>query len=489
MTLRTRLTLWYTGVLAVTLLAFGTVLYMFISYTTMRNVEENLKQTAREILAEIRVIPFFSMGIIDLPELSDFKSLGVYLQTNRVDGAIDRSDNLPEPFRLPFDPAAGFERAKQEEDWYETYTFNKEAVMLIYHARMVYQNRLIGVLQVGTFVTDQLAFLAQLRLILLSLSVFALLLAATLGYYLARKALRPIDMVRSAADQIEKGEDLAKRIAYSGPKDELGRLAATLNNMLARLEAAYKELEEAYRKQRRFVSDASHELRTPLTTIRGNIELLEKMWREQRDHPLDLSLEAMKDIASEAQRMSRLVSDLLALARADAGHRIEKSPVEMREVLDDVIRKAEFLPRKAAFLTGDLSPADGAVVLGNRDYMQQVLFILIENAFKYTDEGVVEVEALRLADQVGVRIRDTGIGMDPAEVPQIFERFYRADTSRGVTSGTGLGLSIAKWIIDEHGGSIEVMSQKNRGSMFILWFPIYRPETESGDPCADADVL
>lgn len=477
MTLRTRLTLWYTGVLAVTLLAFGVALYTFISYTTMRTVEQNLEQTAKEIVSEIRVIPFFSIGIIDLPELGDFKSLGMYLQMNRVDGAIDRSDNLPEPFRLPFDPVRGFERAKTEESWYEQHTFNKEAVMLIYHTRMVYNNRLIGVLQVSTFVTDQLSFLNNLRLILLSLSVFTLLVAATLGNYLARKALRPIDMVRSAADQIERGEDLAKRLAYDGPNDELGRLTATLNNMLARLEAAYGELEEAYRKQRRFVSDASHELRTPLTTIRGNIELLEKMWREQKEgSDPGLSLEAMKDIASEAQRMSRLVSDLLALARADAGHRPEKEPVEMREVLDEVVRKAEFLPREAEFRVGDLSAADGAIVLGNRDYLQQVLFILIENAFKYTNEGFVSVDALQMEDQIGIRIRDTGIGMNPGEVPQIFERFYRADTSRGVTSGTGLGLSIAKWIIDEHGGSIEVVTEKNRGSMFVIWFPLFHPE-------------
>jgi signal transduction histidine kinase len=475
MALRTRLTLWYTGVLAVTLLAFGVALYLFISYTTMRNVEKNLEQTAREILSEIRVIPFFSVGIIDLPELSDYKSLGVYLQTNRVDGAIDRSDNLPEQFRLPFDAETGFERARTENGWYETYHFNQDAVMLIYHARMVYQNRLIGVLQVGTFVTDQMAFLANLRLILLLLSVFTLLLAATLGYFLARKALRPIDMVRSEADQIEKGEDLARRIPYNGPNDELGKLTATINNMLARLESAYKELEEAYRKQRRFVSDASHELRTPLTTIRGNIELLEKMWQQQGPEH-EVSLEAMKDISTEAQRMSRLVSDLLALARADAGLRIDKNPVEMREVLDDVVRKAEFLPRNAEFVAGDLSPADGVLVNGNRDYIEQVLFILIDNAFKYTNEGFVELSAQRMKDQLGVRVRDTGIGMDPEEVPQIFERFYRADTSRGMTSGTGLGLSIAKWIIDEHGGSIEVFTRKNRGSTFVLWFPIHQPE-------------
>ena len=116
---------------------------------------------------------------------------------------------------------------------------------------------------------------------------------------------------------------------------------------------------------------------------------------------------------------------------------------------------------------------DGNVsIYGSSDYLQQLLFIFIENAFKYTKQGHVQLDILRLRNQVGIRISDTGIGMDAEQIPQIFERFYRADSSRGQTSGTGLGLSIAKWIIDEHHGSIEVVSKKNEGSMFLIWLPI-----------------
>lgn len=472
MSLRTRLTLWYSGVLAVTLLVFGVALYFFLSYITFNNIERNLKQQGEQFVSQIRVVPFFSMEVIQLPELNDFKMAGTFLQTNRVDGKVDRSDNFPRMEQLPFNRETDFAKAQKEKNWFRTYATG-DTKLLIYHTRMVYKEQLIGVLQVATVVSDEYAFLHALRNMLILFSVFAVILAASLGYYLARKALRPIDNVISAANRIERGEDLAKRIAHAGPNDEIARLTDTINKMLGRIETTYRELDEAYRNQRRFVSDASHELRTPLTTIRGNVELLERMWEqgeERTDH--SLSIEAMKDISSEAARMSRLVSDLLALARADAGHQITKAPVEMREILDEVVRKAEFLPRSVPFRVGDLSAADGAVMNGNSDYLQQVLFILLENAFKYTHEGHVSLDALRQQGQIGIRIQDTGIGMKAEEIPLIFDRFYRADNSRGVTAGTGLGLSIAKWIIDEHQGSLEVISNAGQGSIFLVWFPL-----------------
>ncbi|MOA01753.1 Sensor protein SrrB [compost metagenome] len=231
--------------------------------------------------------------------------------------------------------------------------------------------------------------------------------------------------------------------------------------------------------QRRFVSDASHELRTPLTTIRGNVDLLKKIWSEGDAGQLHLdeeslqkfSIEAVDDIAGESQRMSRLVNDLLSLARADAGHTLTKEPLALPVLIEEVARRAQFLPREVDWVQGEMTALEGASVLGSKDYLQQMLFIFIENAFKYTSEGSVMMDAVRSGDQIGIRIVDTGIGMDRSEVPHIFERFYRADPSRGVTQGTGLGLSIAKWIIDEHDGSVEVMTKLGVGTTFIIWLP------------------
>lgn len=146
---------------------------------------------------------------------------------------------------------------------------------------------------------------------------------------------------------------------------------------------------------------------------------------------VELSLEAMRDISGEAQRMSRLVNDLLALARADAGFQIEKRELAVKPLLEEVARKAQMLPRSAEWIVGDLSPAEDISIYGNQDYLQQLIFIFIENAFKYTEHGFVRMDALRHGGQVGIRIADTGIGMEKEEVPHIFERFYRADVSRG----------------------------------------------------------
>ena len=160
--------------------------------------------------------------------------------------------------------------------------------------------------------------------------------------------------------------------------------------------------------------------------------------------------------------MSRLVNDLLSLARADAGYVMEKEWIPILPIVSETSRKAQFLERKVEWRVGSLDALEGMMVYGNADYLQQMLFIFIENAFKYTEEGYVSLKAVKENDQIGIQIADTGIGMDEEEVPHIFDRFYRADVSRGKTAGTGLGLAIAKWIIDEHGGSIEVMTQKGR---------------------------
>lgn len=332
--------------------------------------------------------------------------------------------------------------------------------------------------RVNTRTIDQT--LDRLQSILIMGTAATLAIASTLGLFLARKSMKPIGKVTQAAEQIQKGTDLSVRIEYDGPQDEIGQLIGTFNGMLERTEGFYKELEDAYAAQRRFVSDASHELRTPLTTIRGNVDLLQKMWKVEPGEREDLdeetikniSFDAVGDISDEAKRMSRLVNDMLSLARADTGQTFELDPIALQPLVEEVARRAHFLEKSAEWHVGSLSVLNGIYVNGNKDYLQQMLFIFIENAFKYTPEGEVSLDVVLFKGQIGLRIADTGIGMDKSEVPFIFERFYRADQSRGITSGTGLGLSIAKWIIDEHQGSVEVVTRSGEGSTFIVWLPI-----------------
>jgi two-component system OmpR family sensor kinase len=485
MSLRLRLTLWYSGILAVTLLLFGIGLYFFLHYYQYNDLEKTLKQNAETTYSRIQKNIGISLknGLVLGLELEsrDFYSTNTFLQLYNVQlNTVHQSANLQYyGVKLPIH----LDKMQESQNF-----FIKEEVegqdLLIYNIGLYGEldGKLLGVLQAAVPIGKYELFFDKLQYILAFLALITILIAASIGWFLARKALMPIDQVIAAANQIENGDDLDRRILYNGPNDEIGRLTSTINGMLARIQVTYVELDEAYRAQRRFVSDASHELRTPLTTIRGNVDLLEKMWKKtsgnaQLANPeqMEISLEAMQDIAGEAQRMSRLVNDLLALARADAGFQMEKSPLELKPLVEEVVRRAQFLPRTADWELGELEDLQGSIVQGNRDYIQQLLFILIENAFKYTPEGVVKLDALRSKTQVGVRISDTGIGMDKGEIPMIFDRFYRADPSRGQTSGTGLGLSIAKWIIDEHKGSIEVTTSKDKGSVFVIWFPATFP--------------
>jgi signal transduction histidine kinase len=227
------------------------------------------------------------------------------------------------------------------------------------------------------------------------------------------------------------------------------------------------------------VADASHELRTPLTTIRGNIGLLSSGSEVSKQD----QQEALQDMASEAERMSRLVSNLLVLARADAGLHIDKHPVHVDDIMQEVYRHARVLSDGVSLRLEGPEPAE---VEGNSDYLKQLLLILVDNALKNTPPG----GEVRLADPiengyVRLTVSDTGKGIPPEALPHIFERFYQADKSR-TGGGTGLGLAIAKWIAEEHGGRIEAQSRVGAGSTFTVWLPRngHSPDRDTAAPGA-----
>lgn len=285
--------------------------------------------------------------------------------------------------------------------------------------------------------------------------------AALLGSWaIAGNALRPIAKMTGTARSIALSRDLSHRIEMPPHHDELGRLAATFNNMLASIESAYSA-------QQRFVSDASHELRAPLTAIQGNLELLNR----HRTMPEAEREEALAEITREADRLTRLVADLLALARADAGIPLRPRLLDLDAVVLDIFKSARQLAQGQTLL---LDPFEPAQIRGDEDRLKQLLLILLDNALKYTPPGGKVTLGLRRDKScVVMLVRDSGVGISPEDLPHVFERFYRADPARSRDpGGTGLGLSIASWIIEQHRGTITIDSQPGEGTLITVRLPL-----------------
>lgn len=317
--------------------------------------------------------------------------------------------------------------------------------------------------------------LRTLRQLLSIVVTTAVLLTAFAGWWYARTALSPIDRVVDAARQVRDSRDLTRRVPQRGPPDEVGRLVATFNDMLAELEDAYASLDRSNQQMRRFLADCSHELRTPLTRIRSTVDLLARTGEtapgETATDDGAFRSRALADVAAEIDRMARMVRQLLILARADAGATIEPRPVRLDEILDTACRQAERMADGLRLVPAAPGALAGAVVEGDADHLTQALLILLDNAFKYTPTpGEVRVEADRDRAHARITVEDTGLGVPAEDAERIFERFHRGRNAGGIT-GTGLGLAIARWITDQHHGQLMLDSSPS-GSRFTLTLPL-----------------
>ncbi|MGI8482958.1 MAG: sensor histidine kinase [Thermomicrobiales bacterium] len=472
MSIRLRLTLLYTSVLAASILVFGLALYALLTRALDSEVDQETTSRAHEIAVGIQVRgdpPADQLAVTLPPTTSMAPDTFVQVTDARTGQVVARSSNLDDR-QLPLQPET-LSLARQGQSSFETLRMDGQRLR-IYNLPLLAKGRVVGVVQVSrSRATDDL-LLRRLRLLLPTLAALALPVAAGLGWILSGRVLTPIEEIADSAAAIGRARAFALRVVHRGPLDELGRLAATINTMLAELEAAHRDLavaktdlEHTVAGQRRFLADASHELRTPLTTIRMNAELLRES--ESTDVSADHA-KALADITDEAERMSRLVNDLLILARADAGQRLTLRPTPLRPLVEVAYRQAQLL---AVGQEVELGTIEEAMVLGDADTLRQLLLILLDNALKYTpDGGRVIIVLCSVTGHAHLTVTDTGMGIVPADLPQIFERFYRADAARE-TSGSGLGLAIARWIAEQHAGRIEVTSTLGVGSTFSVVLP------------------
>ncbi|HEY7064988.1 MAG TPA: ATP-binding protein [Chloroflexota bacterium] len=474
MSLRLRLTLFFAVVLAASLLGFSALLYLMLGSALDADLDHTIASKAEDVARTSRIRGEFPIRPrrVRLPHIDAFAAPEIYIQLLDPSGEVlDRSANLGE-HQLVL-TADALTNGQEGNPTYDTIELGGQTLRL-YTAPLLIEDEVTGYIQVARSTADNEQTLATMQRLLLFCDGLVVLMAALVGWFLARTSLRPLDRLSHTARAIGLSGRLDQRLPPARRQDEVGTLVTTFNEMLDRLEAVFTA-------QRRFVADASHELRTPLTTIRGNIDLL----RRSPDLPPEEVEESLADIASETQRMSRLVTELLQLARADAGHHFEQAPVRLDEVLRAVHRQALLLKPE---LPVELTVTAPATVLGSADSLQELLLILVDNALKYTlAGGHVRLRLTRDGEGYAVRVADTGVGIDAEDLPHIFERFYRATRVRQ-EGGTGLGLAIAQWIAESHGGRIAVASTPGRGSTFTLWLPAYDPAAATSQPLPDGQA-
>lgn len=473
MTFRKKLIALYSALLALIILLFGLLVFGVIRSTWIEALDDTLHETAKQVISNSRSFPVREFGSpsttrIVLPQLDIFRASGVLVQawSLQPDGTSTfaaASDNLGD-YKDPLDPAT---LGVREPTVTNAFVNGTELRVLTRPIIVVGQDRLFGNIQVAASLQTINEATRKLSLAMVLGGGGAMLGSLLIGMWLSHQAVRPINAITCAADSIATARDLNTRLPWDGPEDdELGRMVSVFNRMMDRLE-------HLFGAQRRLVADVSHELRTPLTAIRGNLDIIRRYGVDQ---------ESLDAIASETERMSRLVNDLLLLARADYGSmQIDLSQVDLDTVIADVYKEAQILV-KDRDLQVKLATVEPVRLMGNSDRLKQLLLNLVDNAIKFTPDGGQITLSLRQAENMAViQVRDTGMGIAPEDLKRVFDRFYQADPARARSDedgGAGLGLSIAKWIAEAHGGSIEVESVPGAGTTFTVKLRAFEPDAD-----------
>lgn len=447
----------YTATFLLAFFLFAAIVYFLPLYQLRAQVDNSLVEIAEAIRQGEIVLE--EENALLAPRDADQTTLALqltFILAATADGqVVATSANLAD-FKGVLDPKQ-FGATKRFSDVSRDNVSLRVLTMPLYDEQGV----LVGYLQVGRMF-DTYRSLNRF----LAFALFIGLAGATMGLFVAvlvtPSSFVPLEDIANVARQVTHADDLSLRVPYADRKDETGVLARSFNQLLARLE-------NLFQTQQRLLADVSHELRTPLTTIRGNADLMRRMGEADE--------ESLKVIQEEADRMTRLVGDLLLLARADAGSLpLERKKLELDTLFFELYRQVTL---QNTAVTVRVTEIDQVAVMGDPDRIKQLLWNLIGNGLKYTPPGGSLFLSLSKTEEWAIiEVKDTGIGIPPQSLPHIFDRFYRVDKARTRhQGGSGLGLSIARWVAEAHGGKIEVSSEVGVGSTFTLWLPAIREPT------------
>jgi heavy metal sensor kinase len=459
--IRFRLTAWYALILMVTFAATGIGVWWAIRNSIHSTVDKDLRsrlQSLRTYLKEQASSPDPEPLSEELAE--DASLSGTSFRIKADDGQwIYQSPNTKD-WNLPITDSTQLPvRGK-----IKTIRTDGKPVRVL-SAQLELKPKQFGVAQIGVQVDEYYEMLNGVTWTALLASPLVLLLASAGGYWMSRRALEPVDQITRTAGEIG-AYNLSARLPLRRAGDELDRLSATLNSMFERLEAAFRQITQ-------FTADASHELRTPVAIIRTTAELARTKQRSPEEYR-----KALDGILTESERTSRLIEDLLLLARADAGaDNMAQEPISLAECLRDAVSEVRVLAEhKGVSLEG--GEAADCTITGDQQAIRRLFLILLDNAIKYTPSGGKVSVNLSLENSAQrpnavVEVRDTGVGISGDDLQHVFERFYRAakDRSRN-TGGAGLGLSIARWIAEKHRGEVWAESSPETGSVFHVRLPL-----------------
>ena len=461
LSIRTRLTLWFTAILVTILLVISALSYSLLRWSLMQDVDASLAtvaQVVRDTGYPAGAEASASRAESALRDILGPEFYDKFFQLVDPEGRPGPRSTYLQGETLPLTPKARGHAARGLRT-FETIRLGGTDVRLL-TIPIQRGGAVVRLVQIGMSLDRADRALDRYRETLLVLVPLGIALAAAGGALVARAALRPVDEMSRTARRIT-GEDLARRIALRGTGDEVDGLAETLNEMLARLE-------DAFGAMRRFAADAAHELRTPLTALRGGIEVALRVERSPEDYRRVLA-SSLEDV----ERLIRLAEDLLLLSRSSAGREPSRARVDLEPLVVDVFDLGARLGA-ARGVSVRLDAVTPATVFGDAQGIRRALVNLVDNAVKYTPTGgKVELASWRKDGHVCVSVTDTGVGIEPGELSKLFQPFVRlASAETAEASGSGLGLAIARSVVVSHGGTLTVDSTPGSGSTFTITLPV-----------------
>ena len=455
MSLRLRLTFIYSVLMGTILLVFGVAAYALVNNVLLSRVDDTLADVSGDFVDLATVNALEEVEFLSPPADMD---VDASVQVWGLDDQLQASFGPFGQSRTSFDP---INKRANRPIFNETNLNNLHLRVL--NIPLVHNGKRVAVMQIALSLDTVALARDYLVGVMAVIWLYGVIMTAVASSFTVGRALEPINSIVETAESINRADDLSRRIPQQAlDQDEIGSLINTFNQTLERLETLFIS-------QQRFLADVSHELRTPLTVIKGNVDLMRRM--KQFDE------ESLTSIDQESGRLTRLVGGLLMLAQAESGKLpLNLKPVELDLLITEVFQEMHILA--GGKVRVHLNEIDQLMVNGDRDRLKQVLINLVANAIQYTpQDGDVFISLSKIGDQARIICRDTGPGIPAEDLPHIFERFYRADASRsrthGKSTGFGLGLSITKWIVEHHGGHIEVNSKDGAGTTFAIWIPLW----------------